>query len=124
MNHQRISSRLNDYVDDLLPDGEQREIERHLEGCEECRKKVHSLCSLLSDLATLPMFAPKRDLWPNILGKAIGLRIVSADWRKSDRRSVWIKRGMLAAAAIGLMTFSSVVTAFFFVRAKSQQLPK
>ena len=111
MNHEEIKDRLNDYGDGLLPEDERRTVERHLEGCEECREEVRSLRSLLSDLAALPIVAPERDLWPDILERIGEKRVVSADFGRPEGRSVWLKRGMLAAAAVVLMVFSSVITA-------------
>lgn len=61
------SERLDEFVDGLLPEVESRAVERHLEGCPECRREVLELRNLLAEATALPRErAPERDLWPGI----------------------------------------------------------
>ena len=67
MTHDQIRERLDDYVDDLLPDEEAAIVDRHLLECRECSREVAELRSLLAAAAELPdEIAPARDLWPGI----------------------------------------------------------
>ncbi len=111
MSHQEIKTRLDDYVDGLLLGEEQDEVEQHLAGCEDCREAVRFLRSLLVDAAALPRsIAPARDLWPDIADKIGEKRVVSPDFERSNRRSPWFGRGLLAAAAVVLIALSSAIT--------------
>lgn len=111
MSHQAIKIRLDDYVDGLLLGGEQDQIEQHLAGCEDCREEVRFLRWLLVDAAALPRsIAPARDLWPDIADKIGKKPVVSPDFERSNRRSPWFGRGMLAAAAVALIALSSAIT--------------
>jgi hypothetical protein len=65
-----IQDRLNDFVDDLLPDQERQKVEQHLERCASCRQEAQLLRALLEDAAGLPKsFSPPRDLWPGIAAR-------------------------------------------------------
>jgi anti-sigma-K factor RskA len=112
MNHREIQDCLDDYVGGLLSDEEQAQVELHLEGCEDCREEVRSLRSLLAEVALLPRsIAPERDLWAGIADRIGENRVVSVDFNSSDRRAIWLGRGMVAAAAVVLVALSSLITA-------------
>lgn len=60
-------TRLNDYLDGLLREEAARDVDAHLEACEECSGRLEGLTRLLSELAGLPDAAtPARDLWSDV----------------------------------------------------------
>ena len=109
MMHKEIQDRLDDYVDGLLPEEERQAVETHLEACEECRREVAGLRSLLADVSALPRnVQPGRDLWPDVAARTVGGKVE----RDSGHR-VWLVRGAMAAAAVALIAVSSLITAFW-----------
>jgi len=61
---------LNDYFDKRLPEGEAREMARHIAGCDACRTALEDLEALRDMVRQLPVgMEPARDLWPEIAGK-------------------------------------------------------
>lgn len=111
MSHFKIQDRLDEFLDDTLPDGERREMEMHLAECAECRAEVEAIRSLRADARALPRgIRPPRDLWPEIRGRIEGSRTVEVDFGRRSRRSPRAARGWLAAAAAVLVVASSAVT--------------
>ncbi len=67
MNKHIDDTRLNDYVEGLVPKDVARQVEVHLAACEACSGRLEALTSLLSELAGLPADAsPARDLWSDV----------------------------------------------------------
>ena len=67
MTCQELDDRLDDWVDDTLPDAQRREVEAHLAACADCREQERRLRELLTHAAALPRsVSPPRDLWPGI----------------------------------------------------------
>ena len=62
-----IDDRLDEWVDDTLPEAEHREVEAHLATCTDCRQQERDLRDLLTHATALPRsVSPPRDLWPGI----------------------------------------------------------
>lgn len=62
-----IDQRLDDWVDDALPEATRREVQAHLASCTACRQREQALRELLTHAAALPRsVSPPRDLWPGI----------------------------------------------------------
>jgi hypothetical protein len=59
-NHQRMRDNLSAYVDGELNVANRADLERHLEGCAECRAELTSLRSLVSLLHQVPQIEPRR----------------------------------------------------------------
>lgn len=105
-----IRRRLDDYLDDVLPSEERREVEAHLASCGECRAELSSIGALLDTVADLKSrrMEPARDLWPEIRGH---LTDPSGKARRTWRsrlgldspRFVWqfAAAGVLLVAALG-----------------------
>ncbi len=67
MNKHIDDTRLNDYVEGLVPEDVARQVEVHLAACEACSGRLEALTLLLSELAGLPADAtPARDLWSDV----------------------------------------------------------
>jgi len=120
MTHEQAIERLDDYASGELPDIERRLMERHLEGCGECRAEAGAIRALLAEVAELPRgIAPPADLWQGIEGRlepraAAVLYteetkvIPLAPHRKRWQPPRW---ALQAAAAVALVVGSSIVTA-------------
>jgi anti-sigma factor RsiW len=62
-----IDDRLDEWVDDTLPEAERQEVEAHLATCTDCRQQERDLRELLTHATALPRsVSPPRDLWPGI----------------------------------------------------------
>jgi len=57
---------LNDYVDELLPEGQKLDVRRHLDECRECKQTVAELRELIARASRLGEIEPARDLLPEI----------------------------------------------------------
>ena len=95
-------TQLNDYVDGALGSNDADRIRDHVTGCDKCAREAELLAALKSAVAALPLqVRPERDLRSDI-------------WQRIERprhtRTIWSARYMLAAAAVLLIAFSSLVT--------------
>ena len=126
MTHEQAIERLDDYASGELPDIERRLLERHLEGCGECRAEAEAIRALLADVAKLPTaVAPPADLWQGIAGRLEPREaearpeveddkvIPLAPRRKKFEPPRW---ALQAAAAVVLMVGSSLATLTFIGR--------
>lgn len=119
MTHEQAIERLDDFVSGELPDIETRLVERHLEGCDECRAEAEAIRALLAEVATLPAgIAPPADLWqaiaPRLEPRAAAAPVVEETKviPFAPRRQVWQppRWALQIAAALVLMVGSSVIT--------------
>ena len=55
---------LNDYVDELLSEGETLDVRRHLDECRECKQTVAELRELIARASQLGEIEPARSLRP------------------------------------------------------------
>jgi anti-sigma factor RsiW len=111
---------INDWVDGLLDPARQREIERHVLECDQCRHDADSLRSVLRSVHALPREVEP----PASIRSAIRARIDEAPaqfdvfpgtvavprWYDRSLRSL---RAPLAAAAAILIAFSAALTTLF-----------
>ena len=86
---------LNDYVDELLPEGEKLDVRRHLDECEECKQTVAEVRELIARASRLAEIEPPRDLLPEIRTRT---RRPGFGWMR------WVA----AAAAIGFVALLAV----------------
>lgn len=109
MSHEKIEALLDEYLDGALAPEVAREVEAHLEGCSTCRDAIEALRPLLKEAANLPRsIEPPRDLWPDVDAR-LGSPALGG-------RSLWSMRYQLAAAAVVLITVSSIITALLVNR--------
>lgn len=119
MTHEQAIERLDEFVSGELPDIETRLVERHLEGCDECRAEAEAIRALLAEVATLPAgIAPPTDLWqaiaPRLEPRAVAGPV--AEETKvipfAPRPKVWEppRWALQIAAALVLVVGSSVIT--------------
>jgi Putative zinc-finger len=63
----RWQRRLDDFVDELLPERERAELQSHLDGCASCRAEIEEIRALLAAARDLPRaLPPPWDSWPEI----------------------------------------------------------
>lgn len=86
---------MQDFVDGLLPQDEERRLRGHLAACDICRREEAELRRLHARVAELPReISPPRDLWPAVAGR-IGERgdaSVTDPEAGSARRGPWRRR--------------------------------
>lgn len=70
MNCQQLQQCIDDYLDGVLPAGEQHLAESHLAGCETCRQQLHELQELRHALRSLPVPSPSPDFTGRVLRTA------------------------------------------------------
>jgi len=61
-----LNEALVDLVDGRLDGAEQRSVERHLEGCENCRALVEDLRSIRAAAFMLDRREPKTETWSRV----------------------------------------------------------
>jgi anti-sigma factor RsiW len=120
MTHAQAIERIDDFASGELPDIERRLMERHLDGCGECRAEAEALRALLAEVAVLPRaIAPPADLWQAIVGRLEPRPAADAPWLETRVISLAPRRrlrepprwALQAAAAVVLVVGSSLATA-------------
>jgi anti-sigma factor RsiW len=108
------TTRLSEYADGELENGERISLEAHLQSCTECSAIVGDLRRVVRRARMLQQQGPERDLWPGIasrIGATAGEPEAAVDLasrRRASRR--WsFSLPQLAAAAVALMTVSGGV---------------
>ncbi len=89
MTHAKLLARLSDYLDGELPLSERARVDRHLDGCERCRRELRELRETVALLRRLPEPDPPADF-----ADAVMRRIRAAEGRRS-----WLARWRRAARA-------------------------
>jgi anti-sigma factor RsiW len=130
LDHQKIQTLLDEYIDGGLTAAERAGVEVHLESCAGCTAEIESLLALRAGTGELPReIAPGRDLWPEILARiqSTGGTTTSAPERVAEvgggagvvdlasrrrRPSRWTRGMGRAAAVFALVVASSGVTAY------------
>lgn len=108
----RDTQRLMDgYLDGALADMERAVLEDHLAACFSCREVLAQLKALLDEAGKMSMTkSPPRDLWPAIRSRIEERMVQTADLKAGMRRFVRPAYSLIAAAAVLLVVFASVVT--------------
>ena len=105
-----IAPRLDEYIDGALPVEAAHEVERHLAGCERCRREVAAIRSLLADARSMPRsIQPDRDLWRGIEGRLTPARTVSSPAIRPYRPQPLV---LLAAALFLLIAGATLATVY------------
>ncbi len=97
--------RLSDYLDGELTGAERQAVEDHLTACARCRAVLDDLRGVARAAAGLEDRMPADDLWPAILERIEGPRVVSIE-RTAHRRRVSFSIPQLAAAVVALLVIS------------------
>lgn len=100
MTCERVTERLDDYVDGELSEAEFQEVELHLVICDACREEERGLRAVVALAAALPrQQPPRRDLWPDIAGQ-LARRRRFALLSSPGRPQLWWAAGLAAAATL------------------------
>ncbi len=101
-----VTDHLDDFVDAELGADDTREIETHLETCDECRAELTAMNALLANAAALPRrIEPLRDLWPEIESQLRGRVVRFPDWRRHGMTTAYaavVAAAVVLAVSIGL----------------------
>ncbi|MFB3895233.1 MAG: anti-sigma factor [bacterium] len=87
LNHNQVQSKLQDYLEQALPEVERQELESHLTECAECRQELHTLKDLVQCLEALPELDPPSDLAGTIMARVRVLPVKVSFW---DRVKGWL----------------------------------
>jgi tetratricopeptide (TPR) repeat protein len=87
--------RLNEYLDQELDPRDRRKIETHLSQCEECRRALDDLETIVRAASELPEVAPPERIWESIAASLIERKSLS----KTPSRSAFFP-ALAAAAAL------------------------
>lgn len=111
IDHRQAIEMIGQWLDgDLSPD-EEVAVAEHMEVCDACQVELGEISALREHARALPReIEPARDLWPEISARIDNHKVISFEPRRSSR--IPVSRGMLAAAAVLLITVSSGVTAW------------
>jgi tetratricopeptide (TPR) repeat protein len=88
--------RLNEYLDQDLDPHDRQKLETHLSQCEECRRALDNLETIVRAASELPEVAPPERIWESIAASLIERKSLS---RSSRSRSVFFP-ALAAAAAL------------------------
>lgn len=86
MNCKQLQQRIDDYLDGILPTGEQRLAENHLVGCADCSRKLNQIQELRHALRALPVPAPSPDFSRRVLMRYRYYAIDSAPLSRTFRK--------------------------------------
>lgn len=110
MNCMEMFEQLEAYHAGTLARAQAEAVEQHLLTCDSCGADFRFQRTLRTELASLPRgISPPGSVWQGIEGR-IGSRRNDAAI-SPGRPAWWQRKGMLAAAALILMTLSSAITA-------------
>lgn len=98
MDCKQLQPCIDDFLDGILPAGEQRLAEQHLTGCADCRSQLNQIQELRLALRALPVPPPSPDFTKRVLGKA----------RQARRRHQQLLGGLATAMAASLVIWIGV----------------
>ena len=98
MDCKQLQQCIDDYLDDVLPAGEQRLAEYHLAGCDECRSRLNQIQELRHALRAMPVPLPSADFSNRVLSKA----------RHTRQRKQGFLGGLVTAMAASLVIWIGV----------------
>jgi len=106
------TGRLSEYLDAELSGEDRNQLERHLEGCPECRLTLEELRQVAQRAAALEDSLPAENLWPGI-AERLGAEapaeagVVDLGRQRTARRRVSLTLPQLAAAGVAVMLLSA-----------------
>jgi predicted anti-sigma-YlaC factor YlaD len=107
--------RLQDYLDGILPPGEQQSLREHLGGCAACAARLDGYAQVFAMLADAPLLDPSPSLAERVLDRALPSRVRSR-WMRTVGFGYAATLASLLAIAVawgtqpGARTFAGWVT--------------
>ncbi len=98
MDCKQLQQCIDDYLDGVLPAGEQRLAEQHLASCADCQAELNQIQELRHALRALPVPAPSPDFTRRVLAKA----------RQHQQRRQRLLGGLVTAMAASLVMWIGV----------------
>ena len=98
MDCRQLQLGIDDYLDGILPAGEQQLVESHLAGCPACRDELSQVQDLRRSLRNLPVPPPSAGFSARIMGRV----------RQKQQQRQYMVRGMGAALAASLLLWMGV----------------
>ncbi len=71
MNCSRVQNLLSCYIDRELPGVDMLSIQRHLDGCPECRREYHTLLQVKQLLSEMPVVSPSESLEKHLVQQVL-----------------------------------------------------
>jgi hypothetical protein len=106
--HDEFKSKLQDYLEKILPEQERQELALHLVDCAECQRELDALKDLVRCLETLPEQEPPNELTELIMRQVRTDSINVFYW---DIIKSWLpKLGYAYAIGLGLVCISGYIT--------------
>lgn len=99
--------RLSEYFDGELNESEQRELEAHLAGCDDCRVILSQLGLVVARAGSLSDREPVADLWPPVREAMNAGKVVSLETKRRPARRFSFSLSQLTAAAAALVLVSA-----------------
>jgi anti-sigma factor RsiW len=110
-----VQQRIEPYIDNELGDVERATLERHIDGCESCRRELRHAETVLSQLRTLPAHRCPERIIEDIASRAATVTTESVRARlarlvgRFDRRFAAVLRPALAVLLIVVVAASAVI---------------
>jgi anti-sigma factor RsiW len=113
-------TRLSAYLDGELPERDMRDMERHLDGCASCRKRLAGLEALDAPLASLSIPKMPDDLESRIMTQASreyfdtpkngGFRVIVGRWLGITGTTSALAAGLLLGGLLGWNSYGEPVS--------------
>lgn len=114
MNCGKVQNLLSCYIDRELPGVDMLAIQRHLDGCPECRREYLTLLQVKRLLSEMPVVAPSASLEERLVESVLRTTAPADRWRFLLPRQ--LVRPLALAAALGAMTLG---VWYFGIQARS-----
>lgn len=113
MNCNEISDKLSLYIDDELSSEEMKQVEEHLNSCENCQKVLDEYRNLISVLKNLPEEEPPEGYCERLHEKLLATGSQAQNKGpvskiKGFNRSKWLKYGSIAAALVLVVAVAGI----------------
>ena len=114
---EEFGDRLADLLERDLDETTRAALESHALSCGDCGPLLADVRKLRIDASSLPVLAPRRDLWDAIAARidAPVIPLRSADVAQSKRAPRWPRWASMAAAAVLLITLTSTSTYYLTI---------
>lgn len=112
---------LSAFVEGELEREDRALLQRHLDGCEECRTSMEELRRMLTALDKLPDREPRKDLWIGIRGRIMPSTAEAVV--RPDRSMGWFPFSPALGVAATVVILASVVGIWFLIRGSAPAEP-
>lgn len=111
MNCGKVQNLLSCYIDRELPGIEMLAIQRHLDGCIECRREYQTLLQVKRVVSAMPMVSPSDFLEERLVESVFRFTVPAGKWRLPMFRRMVRPLALAALGAVALGTWYFAVQA-------------